>query len=63
MGGTYVSPSSGLGGLVHLNAGDLEKRSIQSLAVSVGLGVAEQIKKVLRGLDGPAGLGDTELLA
>lgn len=67
-GGTYttvgtVSAAAVLGGLVDLDALDNQGAGVETLAVSVGLGVLEQVDDVLSGLDGPAGLGDTELLA
>jgi hypothetical protein len=58
-----VSAAATLGGLVDLDALDNQGVGVETLAIGVGLGVLEQIKDVLSGLDGPAGLGDTELLA
>ena len=42
---------------------DDQVASIETLGVGVGLSVLEQTEKELGGLDRPAGLGDTELLA
>ena len=42
---------------------DDQVAGIETLGVGVGLSVLEQTEKELGGLDGPAGLGDTELLA
>jgi len=61
MGTVCASPL--LGGLVDLDVLDDQVASIETLGVGVGLGVLEQTEKELGGLDGPAGLGDTELLA
>jgi hypothetical protein len=58
-----VSAAATLGGLVDLNALDNQGAGVETLAIGVGLSVLEQINDVLSGLDGPAGLGDTELLA
>jgi hypothetical protein len=58
-----VSAAATLGGLVDLDALDNQGGGVETLAIGVGLGVLEQINDVLSGLDGPAGLGDTELLA
>jgi hypothetical protein len=58
-----VSAAAALGSLVDLNALDNQGGGVETLAISVGLGVLEQINDVLSGLDRPAGLGDTELLA
>jgi hypothetical protein len=58
-----VSAAATLGGLVNLDALDDQVVGVETLAIGVGLGVLEQIDDVLSGLDGPAGLGDTELLA
>lgn len=52
-----------LGGLVDLNVLDNQVAGIETLGVGVGLSVLEQAQKELGRLDGPAGLGDTELLA
>ena len=61
MGTVCASPL--LWGLVDLDVLDDQVASIETLGVGVGLGVLEQTEKELGGLDGPAGLGDTELLA
>ena len=61
MGTVCASPL--LGGLVDLDVLDDQVASIETFGVGVGLGVLEQTEKELGGLDGPAGLGDTELLA
>jgi hypothetical protein len=58
-----VSAAATLGGLVDLDALDNQGAGVETLAIGVGLGILEQIDEVLSGLDGPAGLGDTELLA
>ena len=58
-----VCSSALLGGLVDLDVLDDQVAGIETLGVGVGLGVLEQTEKELGGLDGPAGLGDTELLA
>jgi hypothetical protein len=42
---------------------DDQVASIETLGVGVGLSVLEQTEKEFGGLDGPAGLGDAELLA
>jgi hypothetical protein len=42
---------------------DDQVASIETLGVGVGLSVLEQTEKELGRLDGPAGLGDTKLLA
>ena len=61
MGTVCASPL--LGGLVDLDVLDDQVAGIETLGVGVGLSVLEQTEKELGGLDGPAGLGDTELLA
>ena len=61
MGTVCASPL--LGGLVDLDVLDDQVASIETLGVGVGLSVLEQTEKELGGLDGPAGLGDAELLA
>ena len=58
-----VSAAATLGSLVDLDALDDQSAGVETLAIGVGLSVLEQINDVLSGLDGPAGLGDTELLA
>ena len=52
-----------LGGLVDLDVLDNEVASVEALGIGVGLGVLEETEEELGGLDGPAGTGDTELLA
>jgi S-adenosylmethionine hydrolase len=52
-----------LGSLVDLDVLDNEGTGVEALGVSVGLGVLEEVQEVLGRLDGPSGLGDTELLA
>jgi hypothetical protein len=42
---------------------DNEVAGVETLGVGVGLGVLEEAEQLLSRLDGPAGLGDTELLA
>ena len=61
MGTVCASPL--LWGLVDLDVLDDQVAGIETLGVGVGLSVLEQTEKELGGLDGPAGLGDTELLA
>ena len=58
-----VCASPLLGGLVDLDVLDDQVASIETLGVGVGLSILEQTEKELGGLDRPAGLGDTELLA
>lgn len=52
-----------LGGLVDLDVLDDQVGGVETLGVGVGFGVLEEIEEELGGLDGPAGLGDTEWLA
>jgi len=52
-----------LGGLVDLDVLDDQVGGVKTLGVGVGLGVLEEREDELGRLDGPAGLGDTELLA
>lgn len=52
-----------LGGLVDLDVLDNEVASVEPLGVGVGLGILEETEEELGGLDGPAGTGDTKLLA
>jgi hypothetical protein len=52
-----------LGGLVDLDVLYDEGTGVEALGISVGLGVLEETEEELGGLDGPAGLGDTELLS
>jgi hypothetical protein len=58
-----VSAPSLLGGLVDLDVLDDQVAGVKTLGVGVGLGVLEETDEDLSGLDGPAGLGDTESLA
>jgi hypothetical protein len=58
-----VCPSSLLGGLVDLDVLDDQGTGVETLGISVGLGVLEEAEEELGGLDGPSSLGDTELLA
>lgn len=52
-----------LGGLVDLDVLDDEVGGVETLGVGVGLSVLQKAEQELGGLDGPAGLGDTESLA
>lgn len=52
-----------LGGLVDLDVLDNQVAGVKTLGIGVGLSVLEETEQELGGLDGPAGLGDTELLA
>ncbi len=52
-----------LGGLVDLDVLDDQVASVETLSIGVGLSVLEETEEELGGLDGPAGAGDTELLA
>jgi hypothetical protein len=66
--GTYttvgtVSAPALLGGLVDLDVLDDQVGGVETLGVGVGLSVLEETEKNLGGLDGPAGLGNTERLA
>ena len=58
-----VGTSALLGSLVDLDVLDDEVAGVKTLGIGVGLSVLEQGKEELGGLDGPAGLADTELLA
>ena len=49
--------------LVDLNVLDDQVAGVETLGIGIGLGVLEQAEQELGGLDGPAGLGDTELFA
>lgn len=60
--GTVCAPAL-LGGLVDLDVLDDQGTGVETLGISVGLSVLEETEDELGGLDGPAGLGDTELLA
>lgn len=46
-----------------MDALDDEVGGVETLGVGVGLSVLEEVDEELGGLDGPAGLADTELLA
>lgn len=66
--GTYatvgtVSAPALLGGLVDLDVLDDQVGGVETLGIGVGLSVLEEAEEDLGGLDGPAGLGDTESLA
>jgi hypothetical protein len=52
-----------LGRLVDLNVLDDQVAGIQALGIRVRLSVLEERQEELGGLDGPASLGDTEVLA
>ncbi len=52
-----------LGGLVDLDVLDDQVASVEALGVGVGLSVLEETEEELGRLDGPAGAGDTKLLA
>jgi len=52
-----------LGSLVDLDVLDDQVAGVEALGVGVGLSVLEEAEEELGGLDGPAGAGDTELLA
>lgn len=58
-----VSAAALLGGLVDLDVLDNEVASVETLGIGVGLSVLEESEEELGGLDGPAGAGNTELLA
>lgn len=58
-----VCPSPLLWGLVDLDVGNSEVGSVETLEVSIGLGVLEEVQKESGRLDGPASTGDTELLS
>lgn len=58
-----VRPAALLGGLVDLDVLDNEVASVEALGVGVGLSVLQETEEKLGRLGGPAGLGDTELLA
>ena len=60
--GTVRAPAL-LGGLVDLDVLDNQGTGVETLGIGVGLSVLEETEQELGGLDGPAGLGDTELLA
>ena len=58
-----VSTAATLGGLVDLDVLDNQVAGVETLGVGVGLSVLQEIDQELGGLDGPASLADTELLA
>lgn len=58
-----VSSSALLGGLVDLDVLDDQGTGVETLGIGVGLGVLQELQEKLGGLDGPAGTGDTPLLA
>lgn len=58
-----VSAAALLGGLVDLDVLDDQGTGVEALGVGVGLGVLQEVQKVLGRLEGPPGLGDTKLLA
>lgn len=58
-----VGSSALLGGLVDLDVLDDQGAGVETLGVGVGLGVLQELQEELGGLDGPAGAGDTPLLA
>ena len=58
-----VGASPSLGGLVDLDVLDNKVTGVETLGVSVGLGVLEEVGEEVGGLGGPAGLADTPLLA
>lgn len=58
-----VGSSSLLGGLVDLDVLDDQVAGVETLGISVGLGVLQKAEQVLGRLDGPSSAGDTELLA
>lgn len=58
-----VCPPALLGGLVDLDVLDNQVTSVETLGVGVGLGVPEEVEEEVGGLDGPASLVGTELLA
>jgi len=58
-----VGAATALGSLVDLDVLDNQVAGVETLAVGVGLGVLQKVNEELGGLDGPAGLADTPLLA
>ena len=58
-----VGAAALLGGLVDLNVLDNQVAGVETLSIGVGLGVLEETEKELGGLGGPAGTGNTPLLA
>ena len=58
-----VGPPPALGSLVDLNALDNEVSGVETLGISVGFGVLQQVDQEAGRLLGPAGFADTPLLA
>ena len=58
-----VCPTTVLRSLIHLDTLNDQVGGVETLGVGVGLSVLQKVDEELGGLDGPAGLGDTELLA
>lgn len=58
-----VRPAALLGSLVDLDVLDDQVASVETLGISVGLGVLEEAKEELGRLDGPPGTGNAPLLA
>lgn len=58
-----VGAATALGSLVDLDVLDNQVAGVETLAVGVGLSVLQKVDQELGGLDGPAGLADTPLLA
>lgn len=58
-----VCASALLRGLVDLDVLNDQFRRVQSLGVGVRFGILQQSNQEFGGLDGPAGLRDTELFA
>ncbi|KAF4512684.1 hypothetical protein G6O67_000033 [Ophiocordyceps sinensis] len=58
-----ISSAALLGGLVDLDVLDNQGAGVEALGIRVGLGVLQKVQKELGRLEGPPGLGDTELLA
>jgi hypothetical protein len=58
-----VCASSLFGCLIDLDVLDDEGGGIEAFGVCIGFGVAEETEKELGGLDRPASLGNTKLLA
>ena len=58
-----VGAATLLGGLVDLDVLDDQVGGVETLGVSVGLGVLEKVQQETGRLDGVAGFGDAEVLA
>lgn len=58
-----VSSAALLGGLVDLDVLDNQGTGVETLGIGVGLGILQELKQELGGLDGPPGAGYTPLLA